>query len=1066
MVLTLIPVVIPVGSVSADKDSLISALVLTEAEAAALGLKLSHMDDTYSHSYYVTARYEDPYTLTYSKYWKYINFTVTLSPYIGNSIDAPDVIFQNKISGCSSCLDPGCKQRGFTDGRFIPQRPCYSPYMNGYTDFGNLSGETLFTQGDLLVKIESTTSYGLDSSHKDSVERNTLAKSRHEWFVEQVVKKITAGYLDVMQLKASAYIKKQTDKKFAYFGEDMVYLKGSVTGPNGGVAGVILDGFYYSDAGNGWNYSLITDASGNFDSAIQTAKSVQSITVKVRHTNTSPAYAGTRTITIKDFSGQPAKTDTGMSLTVATDKKAYSIGETVIIQGSVSDAQGKLADADVVIDVIGKKISMTTNASGNYRCEISITPNIPQTEYTISATASFTGYPSVISSTSFAVGEIGLKVEMNPATGEPFIGVAADGVSSLGLSVSLPGCSNVIISQPKAGKLEGSALNKGGHLTLNAAGMAQIKYTPPDYLTKDQLTRKVNEDQANSRAWAAELPFMLTYTDSSGKEGKTEAKILICRPPVMLVHGFTGSAATWSKMSTYLRGEKFDTFLVDYSNVDQPIEALSIVLEGEITSAKIDYTNYNMKLAKVDVVGHSMGGLVARHYSHGFADYDGDIRKLIMVGTPNHGVGWCKKKVGDIGASWSKTHTIPSEQLYSESPFMRTLNRGESTGAHLNPDIQYGNIYGFPDDWVVNSASAYLNGVAGVSESDVKHSPDIPVVPYVAITEYLKVWQQVNSWLISDIWRPQLTGSYAEVSKYWGDVFLISHDAAGNHENKLTSSPKQFDIYQSLKTGQNSKAIVHLKINKLAWGVIFLDPDSEIFLGNCSPQLVEVRLWKGSAAFRSKVDGHFTVPVNVQRSEAGEWWKCSPQAVVTGLGTEFMVAAGENIKIHCFEGKLIVDTPNATKGGTILSANKSVAVAGETVATINSAAKDNFWWATEDSVFLDSRSGGNVLDKIKGLRDSFSSSNNPLMKTISKLCPLSTAYGSPQAPELSVFRQFRDKVLAKHPAGTAVINVYYHCSPLFVELMTYYDVLQPVVRYCLAEPAAAILHNTNAIWNN
>jgi hypothetical protein len=93
-------------------------------------------------------------------------------------------------------------------------------------------------------------------------------------------------------------------------------------------------------------------------------------------------------------------------------------------------------------------------------------------------------------------------------------------------------------------------------------------------------------------------------------------------------------------------------------------------------------------------------------------------------------------------------------------------------------------------------------------------------------------------------------------------------------------------------------------------------------------------------------------------------------------------------------------------------------------------------------------------------------STNPLMRTISKLCPLSAAYGSPEAPELLVFRQFRDKVLAKHPAGTAVINVYYHCSPSFVEIMTYYDILQPVVRYCLAEPAAAILHNTNTIWNN
>jgi hypothetical protein len=51
--------------------------------------------------------------------------------------------------------------------------------------------------------------------------------------------------------------------------------------------------------------------------------------------------------------------------------------------------------------------------------------------------------------------------------------------------------------------------------------------------------------------------------------------------------------------------------------------------------------------------------------------------------------------------------------------------------------------------------------------------------------------------------------------------------------------------------------------------------------------------------------------------------------------------------------------------------------------------------------------------------------SNPLTQTISKLCPLSAVYGSPDAPALSVFRQFRDRALAKHPIGTVVINVYY-----------------------------------------
>jgi len=626
-----------------------------------------------------------------------------------------------------------------------------------------------------------------------------------------------------------------------------------------------------------------------------------------------------------------------MSLTVSTDKKAYSAGETVVIQGSVSDAEGNLAGAALIVDVNGTQLTATADLSGNYRCEFPIPDDISQGIYTVKATVSHSDYPSTSKSVSFVVGEIGIQLEENPVTGKPFTGIAADGVSSLRISISLPGCSNVKIGKPDVGELKGDAINFLGSVTLDSAGMAEITYYPPDYLTKDQLTRNLDVQQTNSKTWAAEVPLTLTYTDASDNEGKIESEILVFRPPVMLVHGFLGATATWGKMSTYLRGEKFDTYIGNYGATGQSIEGLSLILKNDIRKQKVDYANSNIKLAKVDIVGHSMGGLISRYYTHGLSGYDGDVRKLIMVGTPNHGVSWTKKITGNVGAGWYQTHRIPAGQLYSESSFMKTLNSGEKTGTHLNPDIQYGNIYGYPDDWVVSAASAYLNGVDYVTEPDVKHSPDIPVVPKVAITEYLKTWDQVKRWLNQDIYKPPLKGSRVEVYKYEGDVYL--------DEIKLTSSPAKFDSWHSLRTGKDSTAIVHLTINGRPWGVIFLDPESEIFLGYCSPQLVEVRLWKGSATFRSGKDGHFTVPVNIKRSEGGEWWKCNPQAVVTGQGTEFAVTAGENIEVHCLEGELVVDTPNAT--------------------AINPALKDDFWWSTEDDHFLDSTPGGDWLGKFK-----------------------------------------------------------------------------------------------------
>lgn len=662
-----------------------------------------------------------------------------------------------------------------------------------------------------------------------------------------------------------------------------------------------------------------------------------------------------------------------MSLTVATDKKLYSPEEIVIINGSVSDAEGGLDSVVIAFKISGEGYSATaattTDPSGNYSLEFPIPLESAQTTYTISATISHSDYPSISNSTNFIVGEASILLEENAATKEPFVGLAADGASSLGILILLPqcseGCSDVKISKPDIGKLEGDTIDATGNVTLDSTGTAEIIYYPPDYLTKDQLTKSMKVHQSDIKSWAAEVPLILTYTDASEQEGKIEAEILVFRPPVMLVHGFLGASSTWSKMSTYLRGEKFDTHPGDYSATGRSVEGLALLLKTDIQSQIIDYAISNIMLTKVDAVGHSMGGLISRYYSHGVSDYTNDLRKLIMVGTPNHGVSWTSKTVGSIGSGWYKTHSIPGEQLYSESPFMKTLNSGEKTGNHLNPDVQHGNIYGFPDDWVVSSASAYLNGVASVLVPDVKHSPDIPVVPSVAITEYLRIWEQVKTWLNSDIYKPLLKGSRIEVSKYTGDVYLIDYDSSGSYETKLTSEPTKLDSWQSLRTGKDSTAIVHLTINEIPWGVIFLDPESEIFLGYYSPQLVEIRLWKGSATFRSKQDGHFTVPVNITRTKDGEWWKYSPKAVFTGRNTEFAVTAGENIEVHSLEGELVIDTPDSTEEGTILAANNSVAVDGETVTAIDPVSRDDFWWSAEDDDFLDSTSEDGWLDKFK-----------------------------------------------------------------------------------------------------
>ena len=116
--------------------------------------------------------------------------------------------------------------------------------------------------------------------------------------------------------------------------------------------------------------------------------------------------------------------------------------------------------------------------------------------------------------------------------------------------------------------------------------------------------------------------------------------------PVILVPGIMGS---WK-----VDGEwKLDPILRTYDNLWQAMKNAGYI-EGETLFAfpyewrqdntltafqlkqKIDEVKSICNCSKVDIVGHSMGGLVARTYAESNY-YDGDIDQLVFLGTPHKG---------------------------------------------------------------------------------------------------------------------------------------------------------------------------------------------------------------------------------------------------------------------------------------------------------------------------------------------------------------------------------------------------------------------------------------------
>ena len=214
--------------------------------------------------------------------------------------------------------------------------------------------------------------------------------------------------------------------------------------------------------------------------------------------------------------------------------------------------------------------------------------------------------------------------------------------------------------------------------------------------------------------------------------------------PLILLHGHsfaqgqinTGSLLTWKEFQDRLSSDNFyvnqGTILPTQSiydfeegtwgRLDKPVSIITTYYSGQFTPAGFtmgedeksidEYAERLAKVidivlratgkAKVDIVAHSMGGLVARTYllTHGTSK----VNKLILVGTPNQGI-YDEDYLGLGAFGCSLYHPgIECTQMVHGSNFMNWLNQKET----LSPS-QYMTIIG--NSTSASTAGAYWDGV-------------------------------------------------------------------------------------------------------------------------------------------------------------------------------------------------------------------------------------------------------------------------------------------------------------------------------------------------------------------
>ncbi len=165
-------------------------------------------------------------------------------------------------------------------------------------------------------------------------------------------------------------------------------------------------------------------------------------------------------------------------------------------------------------------------------------------------------------------------------------------------------------------------------------------YTPP----KDfGYVQKQLQVPANHR----EFRLNVTY-DPGGSRERLEWQqfFKLYKPSTMLIHGLWSGPATWGPHFTE-NSWGIDAHTVDYSHLNtRSFAELGVELDLAIRKVIRRLRQGKIAATKVNVVGHSMGGLVTRQFiadDHGRRHFrkdnfgKGDIYKFVTIGTPHFG---------------------------------------------------------------------------------------------------------------------------------------------------------------------------------------------------------------------------------------------------------------------------------------------------------------------------------------------------------------------------------------------------------------------------------------------
>ena len=263
-------------------------------------------------------------------------------------------------------------------------------------------------------------------------------------------------------------------------------------------------------------------------------------------------------------------------------------------------------------------------------------------------------------------------------------GAAADGVTTLDVVVKVDASYAVRqITVGTGGEANGVILKEGEEMTYisetnpqGVLGGKRDRYFVYSYKVPSRLP-------AETEGSSYDFKIEVRVTDDHNVTVVQAVPVSLIRTPLLLAHGLASAASTFDPMVAVMRASghypECGIYALDYSATALSAYAENAaVIPDNIDLLKKQCLEAGYAVGKVNVVGHSMGGILARLYlqSPGYRD---DIRAFIGIDVPHSG-----SQLADLGIDLANRYPSSLFGLFGMFGAIVDLQVGSEATASLN----------------------------------------------------------------------------------------------------------------------------------------------------------------------------------------------------------------------------------------------------------------------------------------------------------------------------------------------------------------------------------------------